>query len=91
VQRRPPLFHAAIGGHLEVAAFLLDHGASPNLQDQFGDTPLMVACAKGYGDVATLLLQRGADPALEDEEGRTARERAAPGTEACSSPGPKTP
>jgi len=91
VQRRPPLFHAAIGDHLDVAMFLLDHGANPNLQDQFGDTPLIVACAKGYGDMATLLLQRGADPALKDEEGRTARERAAPGTEACLHPAPKTP
>ncbi len=91
VQKRPPLYHAAIMGHLDVARFLLEHGANPDLQDQFGDTPLMVACAKGYGDMAALLLEHGADPALKDEEGRTARERAAAGTEACLNPAPKTP
>lgn len=83
IQRRTPLFHAVFGNHRDVAAFLLDKGANVNRRDQFGDTPLIVACAKGYGDMAAFLLQRGADPALKDQEGRSARERAAPGTEAC--------
>lgn len=83
VQQRTPLFHAALNDHRDIAAFLLDRGAGANQRDQFGDTPLIVACAKGFGDMATLLLQRGADPALKDQEGRTARERAAAGTDAC--------
>jgi ankyrin repeat protein len=83
VQQRTPLFHAALNDHRDAAAFLLDHGAKANQRDQFGDTPLIVACAKGYGDMATFLIDRGADPALKDQEGRTARERAAAGTEAC--------
>ena len=91
MQKRTALFQAAIGGHLDVARYLLDHAAKPNVQDQFGDSPLMVACAKGYGEMAKLLLSRGADPELKDEEGRTARQRAAAGTEACLHPPSKTP
>lgn len=82
-QQRTPLFHAALGDHRDVAAFLLDKGAAVNGRDRFGDTPLIVACAKGHGEMAVLLLARGADPSLADQEGRTARERAAPGTEPC--------
>lgn len=85
-QKRTPLFHAALTDSREVAAFLLDRGADVNQRDQFRDTPLIVACAKGYGEMATLLLKRGADPTLKDQEGRTARERAAAGTEACLRP-----
>ena len=91
LQRRTPLFHAATGNHAEVMAFLLDRGADANARDQFGDTPLIIACSKGNGEVAALLLQRGADPSLKDQEGRTARERAEPGTAACTTPAPKTP
>jgi ankyrin repeat protein len=83
VQRRTPLFHAALGDHPDVVAFLLDRGADANARDQFGDTPLIVACAKGHAATAALLLKRGADASLEDQEGRTARDRAAPGTEPC--------
>lgn len=90
-QRRTPLSHAALGDHRDVVAFLIERGANVNARDQFGDTPLIVACAKGYGEVATLLLQRGADPILKDQEGRTALDRAAPGTAACMTPGPRSP
>lgn len=83
MQQRTALFHAALNDRRDVIAFLLDQGADVNRRDQFGDTPLIVACAKGYGEMATLLLERGADPTLKDQEGRTARERAAGGTDAC--------
>ena len=88
MQQRTPLFHAALGDHADVVAFLLDHGADVNARDQFGDTPLIVACAKGNAATAALLLARGADPSLKDQEGRTARERSAPGTAPCLSLGP---
>jgi ankyrin repeat protein len=86
VQKRTPLFHAALGDHPEVVAYLLERGANINARDQFGDTPLVVACAKGNGKTAALLLERGADASLKDQEGRTAKDRAAPGTEACLNP-----
>ena len=72
-----------------MVAFLLDAGADVNARDHFGDTPLMVACAKGFGGMAAFLLERGADPARKDQEGRTARERAAPGADACLGARPK--
>jgi ankyrin repeat protein len=85
-QGRTPLFHAVARDRPEAVRRLLETGADVDVRDQFGDTPLMVACAKGQGAMATLLLERGADPAIRDQEGRTARERAAPGTEACGAP-----
>lgn len=89
VQKRTPLFHAALNDRRDIVVFLLDRGADVNHRDQFGDTPLIVACAKGYGEMAKLLLDRGADPTIPDQEGRTARERAAPGTEVCMQLGAK--
>jgi ankyrin repeat protein len=70
----------------DVLAFLADRGASVDVQDQFGDTALMLACAKGLDATAALLLARGADPALRDQEGRTASERAAPEAKRCRKP-----
>jgi tankyrase len=66
-----------------VVAFLIALGEEVNVRDHFRDTPLMAACAKGLGEMAELLLAHGADPALRDQEGRTARDRAAPGTQPC--------
>jgi ankyrin repeat protein len=66
-----------------MVAYLLAEGAAVDAANLFGDTPLILACAKGYDGIAALLLRHGADPAHRDQEGRTARERAAPGTEAC--------
>jgi len=83
VQGRTPLFHAVLGNQPETVTLLLDAGADVNPVDAFGDTPLMMACAKGRGDLAALLLARGADASLRNQEGRTARDRAAPGTDAC--------
>jgi serine/threonine-protein phosphatase 6 regulatory ankyrin repeat subunit B len=83
VQGRTPLFHAVLGNQPETVSFLLDAGADVNPADAFGDTPLMLACAKGRGELAALLLARGADVSLRNQEGRTARDRAAPGTDAC--------
>jgi ankyrin repeat protein len=80
---RTPLFHAVTGDHRDTVAWLLERGAAVDPVGQFGDTPLMLACAKGYGALAAFLVERGADPARRDQEGRTARDRAAPGVEAC--------
>jgi len=76
VDRRTPLFHAAAGGHLDTARFLLDRGADPNAADRFGDTPLMVACIRAQHAMAELLLARGADPTIRNPEGKTAADRA---------------
>ena len=74
-----PLIVAAEQGHREVAELLLKHGASINLTDPFGQTPLMVAVRKRFFALAkSLLLQPEADLNLADVDGNT------PLMEACN-------
>jgi ankyrin repeat protein len=50
---------------------LLEYGADPNTQDEYGDTPLHKAASEGRVEVVELLLVYGADPTVKDEDGRT--------------------
>lgn len=53
--------HGAILFHqTEMAAWLLDHGASVDVLDFNGKTPLALALEKGFDDLADLLRERGA-------------------------------
>lgn len=64
-----------------IVATLLDHGADPNLRDQFeSKTPLHAAAdfshpsdfvKDRYLGIVTLLLAHGADPSLKDKKGKT--------------------
>ena len=56
------LHHASGGGHVELAAGLLDCGASLSAKVGNGWDALFLACANGHHAVAALLLDRGADP-----------------------------
>src|ERR1700749_1211987 len=38
--QRSPLFMAFLGGHLELAKWLLENGADVNQKTKYGDTPL---------------------------------------------------
>lgn len=60
LHRGTALLVACEGGHLEVAALLLDRGASVDLGE--GRSPLLVACQRGDIALTRLLLSRGADP-----------------------------
>ena len=40
---KAPLHQASNGSHLELAQFLVEHGADPTAQDKFGWTPLRLA------------------------------------------------
>jgi ankyrin repeat protein len=42
-----PLMLAALGGHLEAAAFLVSRGAQVNVKNKAGWTPLIAAAAVG--------------------------------------------
>ncbi|WP_235238765.1 M48 family metallopeptidase [Paenibacillus alkaliterrae] len=61
---------------LEIVAFLLEHGANPNLQDSSGWAPIMTAAANGDAESVQLLLDAGADPAIADDTDRTAADYA---------------
>ena len=52
-----------------VVKALLDAGASIELTNDSGVTPLLAACHRGNYDIVTLLLDRGANPDVYDENG----------------------
>ena len=62
-----PLHIAAYFGHLEIAKFLIDHGASIDGVDDRLRTPLHLAAKEGRTQVARLLIHYGANvDALDD-------------------------
>lgn len=56
-----PLYFAAQGGHNEIAILLLESGADPNAQSDWG-TPLHIAARRKHMGIAKILLRQGADP-----------------------------
>ena len=76
-RRDTALMYASKKGHTETVRLLLDHGANPNSQDKYGDTPLILAVAYGdmseeSTDILRLLLDHGADVNVQDNDGNTA-------------------
>lgn len=51
---------------------LLSKGAFPDIQDQKGNSPLILATNRGYLDVVIVLLENGADPNIKNKDGDTA-------------------
>ena len=66
-----PLHAALRMGHSEVALFLLQHYAKPNVKDGRYQAPLHIASNQGYTDVIQSLITRGADLNAEDRECET--------------------
>lgn len=66
-----PIHAASVRGHLEVALFLLKHGANVNHAGNTGQTSLHLAAAEGHSEMATLLLNRGADMNAKDTKQRS--------------------
>jgi ankyrin repeat protein len=69
------LHYAAMGGHMDVAAFLIDQGADVNARTIVVAsglfTPLHFAAFNGHKDVAALLMKRGADVDAKTDDGST--------------------
>jgi ankyrin repeat protein len=70
-RREETLLHqVARGGHRPLAITLIDHGADPNAQDMWGDTPLHKAARSGHKPLVRLLVERGAKPDSRAKDGR---------------------
>jgi len=67
---------AARAGDADALAALLRAGASPDVADARGCTPLMLAADCGSLEATRVLLAHGADAGAEDEDGETAADYA---------------
>lgn len=72
-----PILAAAKSGSMDILGQLLDGGASVNVQDEMGQTPLVVAILAGHGAAAKYLLAHGADVGIRTQKGMTALHAAA--------------
>jgi hypothetical protein len=64
---------AAIADQTNTVAFLLEHGANPNIKDHHTDSPvLMVMVDAGKIEIIKLLLANGADVNIENTDGISA-------------------
>ncbi|MEZ0259419.1 MAG: ankyrin repeat domain-containing protein [Alphaproteobacteria bacterium] len=67
-----PLALACQYGYTSIAKGLIDHGALLDVQDSYGNTPLIRAAYEGAVEIVEALLQKGANIEIADKDGRTA-------------------
>ncbi|WP_333638633.1 ankyrin repeat domain-containing protein [Pyrobaculum aerophilum] len=60
------LLNAARRGEAELLTRLLNEGCSPDVQDDYGRTPLYYAAERGDVGTVDLLIKAGADPNARD-------------------------
>ncbi|XP_008179715.1 protein TANC2 isoform X1 [Acyrthosiphon pisum] len=68
--RAPAICVYAHEGVYDMVAVLLEFGASVNVSNSQGRTPLWMAASRGHIDVVKLLIEAGASPGLTDSAGR---------------------
>ena len=66
-----PLHFTSLGGHINSAQLLIDHGADPAAKETNGMTPLHWASERGHVGLVRLLIDHGADAAAQSEDGVT--------------------
>jgi ankyrin repeat protein len=66
----------ARGGHKDMCALLLAHGANVNSRTPSNATPLHRAAIAGHHHIIVLLLTHHADPTMRDTDGMTALHKA---------------
>ncbi|KAL8784999.1 MAG: hypothetical protein Q9195_008810 [Heterodermia aff. obscurata] len=71
-QRRAALHYASAQGHIEATKLLLDRGASVDIKDFWGSTPLHMAAKTGDMTTIRLLLDAHASLDIQDQSGKTA-------------------
>ena len=57
--------------NLEVVRWLIDHGADPNVRDNYGETSLHLALQFGMLEIARLLVEHGASVKVKNGSGKT--------------------
>lgn len=67
-----PLMLAVLRRNTDIAQFLIESGAQPNLPNSFGTTPLLWAVIGNDRHMAKMLCANGADVNLETELGKSA-------------------
>lgn len=77
----PPLVYASCFGHEDVAATLIDQGATVDMQDKNRWTPLMWAMTNRHKGIVKLLLDHGASTDVKSSGGRTAFDFVEPNSE----------
>ena len=68
---KTPLSNACYNDNIEVAKFLIEHGADVNSKDRDWYTPLYWACYKENIELVKLLLEQGADVDSKNKKGET--------------------
>jgi len=68
---RTVLVASILGGYTEMALYLLEKGANPNICNLKRESPLHVACCLNLSDICEALLSNGAWIETEDESGET--------------------
>jgi len=76
------LMIASMRGHVALVDFLLEHGASVDLQNKHGTTALAGAAAEGHDTIVRRLRRAGARTELVDSVGTTAHDWAKRGSHA---------
>ena len=69
--RRAALHYTSAQGHIEATKYLLDRGASVDIRDFWGSTPLHMAAKTGDTSMIRLLLKANASLDIQDRAGKT--------------------
>jgi len=62
---------AALKGQIELSKLFLSHGMSPDIQNNYGNTPLHLAIRNRLIEVSKVLLSHGASRNIKNNDGNT--------------------